>query len=308
MMATTLARPCRFCKDVFLAPSFSRVASRLVNDFHSQSKLNAKSLEEIKEDDIRADLDETPKKRVKDYSSAELEQLCDISRLPRQLRAKMSHRAELLPPIDKNAATIEKQRMLYASLGQKSGLPPGIMWPSRSQLKFAVEDEKTYFATLQEMIQVVKNQEEEEKLENKKRQDEITLAMKDMPSLVAEFEGKMKAKQEAEREAMAKKAEMLEEARDFFGYAIEENDDRIVKFLEEKDAKEKERERAEKRALKQAEAKRQLEELAKRATEEALKMAAQDAEAKERAKKEAEAKTMTTEQVAQMVMEEEKQS
>ena len=56
-----------------------------------------------------------------DYSAAELEELCDISRLPRQLRAKMSHRAELLPPIDKNAATVEKQRMLYASLGEKSG-------------------------------------------------------------------------------------------------------------------------------------------------------------------------------------------
>ena len=49
------------------------------------------------------------------------------------------------------------------------GLPPGIMWPSRSQLKFTVEDEKTYFATLQEMIQVVKDQEAQEKLEDQKR-------------------------------------------------------------------------------------------------------------------------------------------
>ena len=43
------------------------------------------------------------------------------------------------------------------------------MWPSRSQLKFTVEDEKTYFATLQEMIQVVKDQEAQEKLEDQKR-------------------------------------------------------------------------------------------------------------------------------------------
>merc|ERR1719312_1983555 len=125
-----------------------------------------------------------------------------------------------------------------------------------------------------------------------------------MPSLMAEFEGKMRAKEEAEREAMERKTEMLEEARDFFGYAIEENDDRIVKFLEQKEAAEKEREKQERRALKQAEAKRQLEELAKRATEEALKMAAKDAEDKEKAE-ETTASGLSAEDVAKMVMQEE---
>ena len=110
--------------------------------------------------------------------------------------------------------------------------------------------------------------------------------MAEMPSLIAEFESKMKSRREADREATSKKREMLDEARDFFGYAIEENDDRIVKFLEQKEAAEKEKERAEKRAAKQAEAKRQLEELAKRATEEALKMAALDAEEKKKAEEE----------------------
>ena len=68
-----------------------------------------------------ADINLAPATPVQDFTGAELAELCDISRLPRKLKAKMSHRAELLPPVDKNAATIEKQRTLYAALGQKSG-------------------------------------------------------------------------------------------------------------------------------------------------------------------------------------------
>merc|ERR1719435_130536 len=117
------------------------------------------------------------------------------------------------------------------------------------------------------MIQVVKDKEAQEKAERQKEQDAITRAMKDMPALMAEFEGKLQKKRDAEQEAMKKNADLLQEARDFFGYAIQENDDRIVKFLEQKENAEKEKVKAEKKAARQAEAKKQLEELARRATE-----------------------------------------
>lgn len=278
-MATKLVRQCRYCQNHFLGSSVHQLTPRL--NFNAFSKNNAKSPKEIKEEDIRADVDMPAKRSVKDYTATELQELCDVSRLPRQLKAKLAHRDELMPPIDKNAASIEKQRLLYARLGEKSGLPPGIMWPSKSQVKFAVEDEKTYFATIQEMIRVVKDKEAQEKEERQKEQEEITRAMKDMPSLMAEFEGKLKKKREAEQEAMKKNSEMLQEARDFFGYAIQENDDRIVKFLEQKEAAEKERAKEESKALRKAEQKKQLEELARKATEEALKMAAKDVEERE---------------------------
>merc|ERR1712142_1395386 len=102
-----------------------------------------------------------------------------------------------------------------------------------------------------------------------------------MPSLIDEFKNKLKVREEAEKEAMRQQADLLDEARDFFGYAIEANDDRIVKFLEQKENAEKEKAKAERKAAKQAEAKKQLEELARKATEEALRMAAIDAKEKE---------------------------
>ena len=77
--------------------------------------------------------------------------------------------------------------------------------------------------------------------------------------------------------------------------SILENDDRIVKFLEQKENAEKERVKAEKKAARQAEAKKQLEELARRATEEALKMAALDASGKDK-----DVTTLTTDDLATM--------
>ena len=81
----------------------------------------------------------------------------------------------------------------------------------------------------------------------------------------------------------------------FHFMSILENDDRIVKFLEQKENAEKERVKAEKKAARQAEAKKQLEELARRATEEALKMAALDASGKDK-----DVTTLTTDDLATM--------
>ena len=49
------------------------------------------------------------------------------------------------------------------------GLLPGIMWPSKSQVTAAVEDEKTYFSTVQEMRQQDKDKEAESIRAHKER-------------------------------------------------------------------------------------------------------------------------------------------
>lgn len=237
------------------------------------SRLSAKSAEELQADDIRALVDPQEKRSVRDFSPEELKEICDVSRLPRQLQAKLATREELMPPPEKRGTTIEKQRMIYARLGKQSGLPPGIMWPSRSQVRAAVEDEKTYFSTLQEMIQKIKDKEAETIRAHKQRQEEITEAMKKMPALIEEFQSKLKVEKAEEVERIKKKAEVLEEAQDFFGYAISENDDRIVKFLEQKELEKKQKLKAEVKAKKAVEAEAYLLALARKAAEEAALLA-----------------------------------
>ena len=62
-MTTNVVRHCRYCQDFLLGPSFGRLASR--SNFTIWSKHGAKSAEEIKEEDIRADLEPETKRRVK---------------------------------------------------------------------------------------------------------------------------------------------------------------------------------------------------------------------------------------------------
>ena len=54
--------------------------------------------------------------------------------------------------------------------------------------------------------------------------------MKEMPSLIDEFKNKLKVREEAEKEAMRQQADLLDEARDYFGYAIEGIMDFLVCF------------------------------------------------------------------------------
>ena len=69
-MATKLVKSCRFCQDAFLLPSALRWSTRLnfrqqqQLNFHTTVNLDAKSMEEIQADDIRADVEGTKKRRV----------------------------------------------------------------------------------------------------------------------------------------------------------------------------------------------------------------------------------------------------
>jgi len=268
---TKFGNVCRFSNIALKSKTVLRIRDA---HFHSSSKLLEKSSTESQSDDIRTQTEPSSTWNVHDYPDAQLQELCDISRLPRQLQAKMNHREELMPPSTKEAASIEKQRAIYARLGKKSGLPPGIMWPTKSQIRATVHDENTYFATLQEMIKVVNDRKVKEEEDLTKLQEDITEAMKGMPTLISDFEAKIQAKKEEERASLRAKQEMLDEAQEFFGYAISEKDERIVKFLEQKEQAEVERQKSERKAKKAAEAKAHLEELARKAAEEALKAAA----------------------------------
>ena len=62
-MATKLVRQCRYCQNHFLGSSVHQLTPRL--NFNALSKNNAKSAKEIKEEDIRADVDMPAKKSVK---------------------------------------------------------------------------------------------------------------------------------------------------------------------------------------------------------------------------------------------------
>jgi len=85
------------------------------------------------------------------------------------------------------------------------------------------------------------------------RRQTVEKQMARMPQFIKEYHAKIEKAAEQEREREAKKRELLEEARDYFGYSIDPRDPR---FEEMKLQKEEEEKKQRKKAKKEAKAMR----------------------------------------------------
>ena len=94
----------------------------------------------------------------------------DISRMPKEYRARMKH--VMNPPEQPDwyadmFRPISLKRMEYGKYGRKSGLDPGILWPSKEEVQEQIEFEKEWEPSLEEML---KSLEEERTLEQQERE------------------------------------------------------------------------------------------------------------------------------------------
>jgi len=102
----------------------------------------------------------------------------DISRMPKKYRDRM--KSVMNPPEKPDWYTdmfqsIAYKRKLYGKYGRKSGLDPGILWPSKEEVEEQIEFEKEWEPTLDEML---KSLEEERVLDEKDREikyDDLTI-------------------------------------------------------------------------------------------------------------------------------------
>jgi len=78
----------------------------------------------------------------------------DVSRMPKKYRDRMKHvmnPPEKLDWYNEMFQTIAYKRKVYAKYGRKSGLDPGILWPSKEEIKEQVEFEKEWEPSLEDM-------------------------------------------------------------------------------------------------------------------------------------------------------------
>jgi len=79
----------------------------------------------------------------------------DVSRMPKKYRDRMKH---IMNPPEKPDwysemfQTIAHKRKLYGKYGRKSGLDPGILWPSKEEVMEQIEFEKEWEPPLEDMI------------------------------------------------------------------------------------------------------------------------------------------------------------
>lgn len=82
----------------------------------------------------------------------------DVSRMPKRYRDRMKH--VMNPPEQPNwynemFQSIDSKRRLYGKFGRKSGLDPGILWPSKEEVQEQIEFEKEWEPSLKEMLRSI---------------------------------------------------------------------------------------------------------------------------------------------------------
>jgi hypothetical protein len=121
-------------------------------------------------EDLNADSEQTVVAQG-DEGDEDLMSLRDISRMPKQYRDRMKH--VMNPPEQPDYITdmnrsLNLKRQLYAKYGRRSGLDPGLLWPSESELASQIEFEKEWELTLQ---QLMTQAEQQRRAEEKSKQE-----------------------------------------------------------------------------------------------------------------------------------------
>ncbi|RWS02927.1 growth arrest and DNA damage-inducible proteins-interacting protein 1-like protein, partial [Dinothrombium tinctorium] len=143
-------------------------------------------------------------------------------------------------------------RRYYAKYGKKSGLKPGVMWPSKAKFEFIKQFEATFYPSLEKLWADAKAEKEAAEKEIRQREAEIAANLKKLPQLKKEFFAKLESKRlEAEAER-TKKEKLIQDIREYLGYDVDPGDIRFQEALLKKEEEDKLKAKAEKKISKQA--------------------------------------------------------
>lgn len=125
--------------------------------------------------------------------------------------------------------TARYDRKLFGRYGSASGIDPASLWPTHEELDKIIAEEEEWYPPLDVMQKNIAAREKEETEKRLAKERLIAANMAKMPKMIADWrrekrEAKMKVKEEK-----ARRAKLLAEARERFGYNV---DPRSPKFLE----------------------------------------------------------------------------
>ncbi|XP_064607059.1 large ribosomal subunit protein mL64-like [Liolophura sinensis] len=177
----------------------------------------------------------------------DIDRIRNVSGLSEANRGRMAH-ARQMPEI-KHAfqKTTKYQRKLYAKFGKESGIDAKISWPTLEQLKEIKEEEDEWEPSLQERWAKLKSAKEERQQRTKKREELIEKNMAEMDKWIKQYNKRLDAKKAEAHKQQAKKAKLLEEAREFFGYDVDPRDAKFQEMLEQKELQRKKEAKAKKK-------------------------------------------------------------
>lgn len=147
--------------------------------------------------------------------------------------------------------TSRYDRKLFGRYGLSSGIHPASLWPTREELDKIIAEENEWNSPLDVMLKNVAAKEKEEREKRLAKEKLIAANMAKMPKMIADWrrekrEAKLKLKEEK-----ARRARLLAEARERFGYAVDPRTPKFLEMVAEIEKEEKKKKKLLKRRVKE---------------------------------------------------------
>ncbi|KAM4535157.1 large ribosomal subunit protein mL64 [Fundulus diaphanus] len=145
-------------------------------------------------------------------------------------------------------------RKLFGRHGSGSGVDPASLWPSHEELEKLIAEEREWHPPLEVLLKNIEAKQKEETEKRLAKEKLIAANMAKMPKMIEDWrrekrEGKQKLKEEK-----ARKAKMLAEARERFGYNVDPRSPKFLEMVAEIEKEEKKKKKLLKRRLKEEQA------------------------------------------------------
>ncbi|XP_075234349.1 growth arrest and DNA damage-inducible proteins-interacting protein CRIF [Lycorma delicatula] len=215
-----------------LTHAFKTIALSSVN-------VNTLRVKQFSADSVVSDLPEEIE-LLNTKKEADIESKRNVSRLNVYHRNLLLGKVPYPEPKADFHLTVKYRRKMYGLYGGASKVNPGIMWPTKEDIKERKEYESVaYPFTIQEMVRNQISKKEAEEAEILERQKTIGENKKKLNQWMKDLEAKRAKKMQVAIEAKAKKDRLIEEVRRHFGYTVNPREERFQQMLEQKEREEK---------------------------------------------------------------------
>ncbi|XP_042361061.1 growth arrest and DNA damage-inducible proteins-interacting protein 1 [Plectropomus leopardus] len=150
--------------------------------------------------------------------------------------------------------TVRYDAKLFGRYGSASGVDPATLWPSDEELERIIEDEKQWQPPLETMQRDIEARERAEAKKRLEKEKLIAANMAKMPQMIADWRREKREAKQKMKEEKARRAKLLVEARERFGFAVDHRSPKFLQMVAELEKEEKKKKKLLKRRLREEQA------------------------------------------------------
>uniref|UniRef100_A0A8C6SY26 Large ribosomal subunit protein mL64 n=1 Tax=Neogobius melanostomus TaxID=47308 RepID=A0A8C6SY26_9GOBI len=147
--------------------------------------------------------------------------------------------------------TARYNRKLFGRYGSASGIDPASLWPTHEELDKIIAVENEWNPPLEVMRKNIAAREKEETEKRLAKERLIAANMAKMPKMIADWRKEKRESKVRLKEEKARRAKLLTEARERFGYTVDPRSSKFLEMVAEIEKEEKKKKKLLKRRLKE---------------------------------------------------------